>query len=491
MNGNRNSAPPRSDPPAPKPPKRQRSSGETGKRLGRAAANGAAYFLIFLAFVFILGGAAAAAFLLGVTHFPQGEDEGKIPAQMTYVIGNTTYKKVLTEKYFVDGEPYLNFSDIITLCDLSVTGEKGDLTFITAGGETLTLVTGNKTALVNGTPVQLGGTVLDRDGNQWVPMKFLAEYMLGVDFELTEDRKENTILSVTRNSEEVGFLLKPDRVIEKIDLDDVPAGKRRQHSDTPIYTFTNDLSSFYPYMDPVDRDAFLRLSAPSSPTGADFVPDDLVDILNKKSGLSGLQLSLCAEKSLEALFIEMYAAGYTDVTVRTGFRTYETQKRYYDNYLYNEKHYYKSNFASTGAWFSPAAYSVLGAQYLQENYISRGTTVLSDSDAARVTKSYSAAPGTSDHQTGLGVDMHNLTSGSVEFAEEDVYLWLIDNAYKFGFVERYPKDKTEITGFSWEPYHWRFVGQYHAAKMRSLGLCLEEYAEYAAQLAESAATEPQ
>lgn len=71
--------------------------------------------------------------------------------------------------------------------------------------------------------------------------------------------------------------------------------------------------------------------------------------------------------------------------------------------------------------------------------------------------------------------MHNLPGADVSFANQEVYKWLRENAWKFGFILRFPEDKTEITGYSFEPWHYRFVGRYHAQKIHKGGLCLEEY----------------
>ena len=62
--------------------------------------------------------------------------------------------------------------------------------------------------------------------------------------------------------------------------------------------------------------------------------------------------------------------------------------------------------------------------------------------------------------------------------ETKEFRWLRDNAHKFGFILRYPKDKIRITGINYEPWHYRYVGRYHATKMYELNLCLEEYIEY-------------
>ena len=86
-----------------------------------------------------------------------------------------------------------------------------------------------------------------------------------------------------------------------------------------------------------------------------------------------------------------------------------------------------------------------------------------------------AVPGTSEHQLGLAVDFN---TDQVSFENTKEFAWLKANAAKYGFVNRYPKDKTSITGINYEPWHWRYVGVEHANKMNELNYCLEEYVEY-------------
>ena len=90
-----------------------------------------------------------------------------------------------------------------------------------------------------------------------------------------------------------------------------------------------------------------------------------------------------------------------------------------------------------------------------------------------------ARPGFSEHQTGLTIDIGPL-SGECSldecFAETPEGIWLRDNAWRFGFILRYPADKTPITGYSFEPWHFRYVGTDLAAKMRETGFTtLEEF----------------
>ena len=88
--------------------------------------------------------------------------------------------------------------------------------------------------------------------------------------------------------------------------------------------------------------------------------------------------------------------------------------------------------------------------------------------------------GTSEHNTGLGFDI--LQQGnytlSTSFENSAHFQWLMENAENYGFILRYAKDKTDITGIMYEPWHFRYVGIEHAKKMNELGLCLEEYIDY-------------
>ena len=90
-----------------------------------------------------------------------------------------------------------------------------------------------------------------------------------------------------------------------------------------------------------------------------------------------------------------------------------------------------------------------------------------------------ARPGFSEHQTGLTMDI-GASSGecSIEacFGELPEGIWLRDNAYRFGFILRYPADKTAVTGYEYEPWHFRYVGVPLATEMRDRGITtLEEF----------------
>lgn len=85
---------------------------------------------------------------------------------------------------------------------------------------------------------------------------------------------------------------------------------------------------------------------------------------------------------------------------------------------------------------------------------------------------YVAEPGTSEHELGLAVDINADLDRSTA---DEVYSWLAKNAWKYGFVLRYPADKAEITGIDYEPWHYRYVGKEAAKEMYQKDQCLEEY----------------
>ena len=96
----------------------------------------------------------------------------------------------------------------------------------------------------------------------------------------------------------------------------------------------------------------------------------------------------------------------------------------------------------------------------------------SQEEAQKLTDEYINRPGTSEHHLGLAVDFNNVDEG---FENTKAYRWLLENASDYGFILRYPKEKEDITGIEYEPWHWRYVGPEHAKKMKEQNLCLEEY----------------
>lgn len=108
------------------------------------------------------------------------------------------------------------------------------------------------------------------------------------------------------------------------------------------------------------------------------------------------------------------------------------------------------------------------------NYMTMG---YSEEQSVMATARLIAEPGTSEHETGLAADIvtpdyQGLDEG---YADTAAAKWLLENAASYGFILRYPADKTEITGIDFEPWHYRYVGARAAQEIMAQGLCLEEY----------------
>ena len=154
---------------------------------------------------------------------------------------------------------------------------------------------------------------------------------------------------------------------------------------------------------------------------------------------------------LDAFIEAINEAGF-DVYVAGAYRSYS-----YQNRLFNSK-------------ASQIAYEKAGGK--QVDY----TDPLYQ-EAVEEAKLITAFPGSSEHQLGLAVDIVDSAYQLLDDAQADtpVQQWLMAHAWEYGFVLRYPREKEDVTGIVWEPWHYRYVGKEAAEEMTAQQLCLEEY----------------
>lgn len=134
--------------------------------------------------------------------------------------------------------------------------------------------------------------------------------------------------------------------------------------------------------------------------------------------------------------------------------------------------------AKENIWFwvvsgyrSPGQQEIVLDRAIKSNETAGMTETEAEEDALRTV----AQPGYSEHHTGLAVDLNDVTD---DFETSDAYRWLAEHAAEYGFVQRYKKEKSAITGIDRESWHYRYVGKAHAREMERLNFCLEEYVEY-------------
>lgn len=168
------------------------------------------------------------------------------------------------------------------------------------------------------------------------------------------------------------------------------------------------------------------------PMPADYVPVDLVTPdVPLKPGTGATQLTASTAAAFESLVADAATAGFP-LQLNSGYRSYEQQQMLYDRFVED-----------------------FGA----------------DVAAERV-----AFPGTSEHQTGLAADVGlvGLPDDQV-FGDTEASAWVAANAHRFGFILRYPPDKSEVTGYTNEPWHLRYVGVELATALHATGLTMEEH----------------
>jgi D-alanyl-D-alanine carboxypeptidase len=241
--------------------------------------------------------------------------------------------------------------------------------------------------------------------------------------------------------------------------------------ETVTYTYKTDANAFLrdittgmsaDYLMLVNKQ--YALTAQTDPMSGSYPLEGLV-VLTDRVLKSDLKLEGRAARALAAMFREMEADGVTDIYVTSAYRSESYQNMLFNSYYNNEK-----NTIST------EAIAFFGEEYIQTVYRNHGLTKLSEDDARTVANFYSAFPGQSEHHTGLAVDFVTSTVGLTEaFAYTEAYAWLSQNAYRFGFILRYPEAKESVTGYCYEPWHFRFVGREAATEMYFRGLTLEEF----------------
>ncbi len=427
--------------------------------------------LVFLAVFIILCVAAA---LLSVYLFNRAPNEPDTSGKITYYYGGEKIRSTPAEEAVTEDGVYFCMSDLAKYTGMAESGDALGMKFIfpdndmpandasgTGYEETAIFHTDMNKVTLGGQTVTLDIPNILHGDEIWVSADFITEYMVGLSFTYSESAKTVHIAKIKDNDNStddvtvylpVSFKLKDAAVLPPVDNPDgsehptAPA-KTDPNAAEPEYelNFKNDLSAYEQYMNPEDRDAYLTLVNTENRLTASDIPNDLIYCIDTEEwDKDSKQMRLYAAKALEALFIEMRSAGYNTVKVRSTYRDYSYQ-----------------------AW--------LFDYYVDRELTNNPSLTLEEAEAIVLT--FSTRPGTSEHQTGLAVDMDNSGQLVTTFANDPEYKWLSENCWKFGFILRFPADKTEITTIQFEPWHYRYVGRYHAKKIYDSGLCLEEYIE--------------
>ena len=160
-----------------------------------------------------------------------------------------------------------------------------------------------------------------------------------------------------------------------------------------------------------------------------YVPDNLED-LDTSYSRSGMKLVKNAKEALEKMVQNAKDDGCT-IRVMSSYRSYNYQVNLYNRYK--------------------------------------------EQDGEKEADTYSARPGFSEHQTGLCIDIDDGKINYTDFENSTSFNWMQENAHKYGFILRYPKDKTNITGYTYESWHYRYVGEKIATYIKKHNITFDEY----------------
>ena len=155
----------------------------------------------------------------------------------------------------------------------------------------------------------------------------------------------------------------------------------------------------------------------------------------------GHQVDVCAAEHLREMLSDCREAGFTPL-ICSSYRERSKQERLFEN----------------DVW-----------RFRYQGY--------SEEEAREETARNVAVPGSSEHEAGLAVDIVDVYHQALDESQElnDTQQWLMEHCGEYGFILRYPEDKQEITGITYEPWHYRYVGPEAAEEIMAEEICLEEY----------------
>ena len=406
--------------------------------------------LVTSAILIIVLGLVAALVLCGVLLFSYLTNRPN-RSDFQVVYGDSKPVTVSYSHLVRDGVLYVDMRQIASYAGLIVSGSDTKMRFTGTGNSFLQFEHESDLALINGDMVEIRipmhekkketvAKVYIEDGQCLVPYRFLTRAVSnGILFRLETETNTLTIQrkylpTEKEDDPKIGTsLLFGSSLFSVIPPETEPPKY--------LYYYMTDVT---PYLENIEKENLLLVNK-KYPLSVKDAPLDLIKLGCKTANNREMYLRADAARALEAMMLEMTAAGVTDVAVTSAYRSYDRQYTLYFKTYYNEE---KSKHPD---WTDEQIFAEIDT--------------------------YSAYPGTSEHQSGLCVDfitssMRDLTN---EFEGTDAFAWLQANAHQFGFILRYPKDKVDVTGYSYESWHFRFVGREAASDVYFGNLCLEEY----------------
>ena len=352
------------------------------------------------------------------------------------------------------GQFYFDLRSIAKYASLTVSGSDGRIKFTCPDGTYVRFTDDSATATVNGDAVKVGGKVqiIDstekEDGKCLVPFRFIEK--------LFSNKADGTSVGM----------------VAKVNSNNKVTIHRISYSNgtNPPISFASEC---FDYADDMQLASYPNPNIDAKTAAALCV--EKLTLVNKSHALTKAQITTNGLVSLKSL----------NCPTVNGLADYDN-KDFFDPIaalaliaMVNEAN--KTLEGDDKILVSSAYRSFEYQEGLLEDYVDKymGEHDVSEEEAREQVLLTSAPAGTSEHHTGLCVDLvekrGELRELDESFEETDAFAWLSKNAHKYGFILRYPKNKTDITKYSYEPWHYRFVGVYAATIIYEDNITLEEY----------------
>ena len=403
------------------------------ERKNRAEIKAAAKIIASRTLLYIVTALVAAillSFLIyGVARLAVGWHKDVSHKKVLYQVGSAqTATRVAYDSLIKDDVVYVCGDDIVVLCGFTVTGTKDQIKYISPdkGNDTVLFNVGTNSASVNKNDVRLQAkTYYDDNGRLYIPISFFSSYSTGIVCEYKpETENEGAQIKVyKRILNEYDYKISgvpaqyeaiSFKLKEAVVL--APLDENVLQDEIPEATYKVDITDYYDSINPHNLYAYISVINEDHRAVSTMYYDDLTQIvIQSPSVKEPLMLRRDAARALEAMFLEVRGVeGYERFNVYSAYRTFEEAE--------------------------------------------------------------GKDPSLDENLLGLSVDAYFGDKDS-SYADTNTYKWFLNNAYKYGFIIRYPKNKTSVTGVGFRPWTLRYVGRYAATKIHDEGLCLEEFIE--------------
>lgn len=348
---------------------------------------------------------------------------------------------------FLDARKLFGFAGMITL------GSDERIKFASPDGQYLRFEHDSPLAVINGAEVEMSAKAVVNKNECLVPYSFLDKVIsrgLTIQWEITTN-----VITVKR--QKYSDTLEPAALLFSSDgFEILRSLKSTDTKEITVDDYPIDITPYLSSINPTGMPDMLVLANKQHALGEDYAPSDLV-VLNTigiRSKDESQQLRSPAAYALKAMLTAMATEAPTaikDLIVTSSYRSYA-----YQNWLF---------------------YDVYVSKHMAEG--------MTREQAEAAASAYSSRPGESEHQTGLCFDFI-MDGGQLDtdFENTEAFTWLSENAHLYGFILRYPvppsgsyEEPHPITGYSYEPWHYRFVGRDAAVTVYESQITFEEYLE--------------